>query len=190
LETLLNSPPPPPPPSVPELDDAKIADSASLREELEAHRRDTACASCHARMDPLGFGLEQFNAIGAWRDQEGDRPVDASGELPGGRSFSGHQELRAILLEDRETILRGITEKMLVYALGRGLERYDRPVVRSIVNQLSESEDRFSELIVEIVNSLPFQMRSVGSEPISVAPEPSEQGALSGNDSADEESPE
>jgi hypothetical protein len=160
LETLLNAPPPPPPPSVPELNEANLGETVSLREELEAHRRDPACASCHARMDPLGFGLEHFNAIGAWRDEDGKYPVDASGTLPGGQSFRGHVELMEILKEDRDAIVRGLTEKLLIYALGRGLEGYDRPAVRSIVSSLPDADYRFSDLILGIVNSLPFQMRN------------------------------
>lgn len=166
LETLLNAPPPPPPPSVPELDEANLGETVSLREGLEAHRRDPACASCHARMDPLGFGLEHFDAIGAWRETDGKYPVDASGTLPGGgQSFRGHQELIEILKKDRDTIVRGLTEKLLIYALGRGLERYDRPAVRSIVSSLPDADYRFSELIIGIVDSLPFQMRNVIDDP-------------------------
>jgi hypothetical protein len=126
---------------------------------MEAHRKNPACASCHSRMDPLGFGLENFNAIGAWRTEDGTFPVDASGSLPGGRSFNGPKELKTLLKEDKDAFVRGITDKLLTYALGRGLERFDRPVVASISAKLPERGYKFSELVVEIANSLPFQKR-------------------------------
>jgi mono/diheme cytochrome c family protein len=159
LENFLNAPPPPPPPDVPNLDETQIGQSASLREQLEQHRTNTTCASCHARMDPLGFGLENFDAIGAWRTQDGKFPIDASGTLPDGRSFKGPQELKAILRADRAAFAEGLTEKLLIYALGRGLERYDRPTVKKITNRLAAENYRFSSLVLEIVKSLPFQMR-------------------------------
>ncbi len=159
LENILNEPPPPPPANVPNLDEAAIGSAASLRQQLEAHRQNPTCASCHAKMDPLGFGLENFNAIGAWRTQDGKFPVDASGTLPDGRSFRGPQELRAILKADRNSFTECLTEKMLTYALGRGIERYDQPAIKEIVHNVASNEYRFSSLVLEIVNSLPFQMR-------------------------------
>ena len=129
LENLLNAPPPPPPPSVPALDDTKVGESASLRQQMEAHRASPVCASCHAKMDPLGFGLENLNAIGQWRDTDGKFPVDASGSLPGGRVFQGPKELKALMMQDRGAFVAGLTEKMTIYALGRGLERFDRPTL-------------------------------------------------------------
>ncbi len=110
-------------------------------------------------MDPLGFGLENLNAIGEWREQDGKFPVDASGELPGGRKFKGPAELKALLKQDRDAYLRGVAEKLLTYALGRGLERYDRPVVSEIATKTAAGNDRFSTLVLNIVNSLPFQQR-------------------------------
>ena len=160
LETLLNDPPPPPPPSVPALDEATAAQSASMRQELEAHRENTACASCHSRMDPLGFSLENFNAIGAWRKVDDHHTIDVSGTLPSGRTFAGHQELKQVLLDTREAFVRGMTEKLFIFALGRGLERYDRPALTKITNRLPGAGYRFSELVLGIVDSLPFQMRS------------------------------
>jgi len=159
LENILNEPPPPPPANVPNLDEAAIGSAASLRQQLEAHRQNPTCASCHAKMDPLGFGLENFNAIGAWRTQDGKFPVDASGTLPDGRSFRGPQELRAILKADRNSFTECLTEKILTYALGRGIERYDQPAIKEIVHNVAANEYRFSSLVLEIVNSLPFQMR-------------------------------
>lgn len=159
LENILNAPPPPPPPDVPTLDEARIGSSMTLRRQLEEHRKNATCAACHARMDPLGFGLENFNAIGQWRTQDGKFPVDSSGTLPDGRSFKGPQELKVILKGDRDAFARGLTEKLLTYALGRGLERYDRPVVKKIVARAAMNDYRFSSLALEIVNSLPFQYR-------------------------------
>jgi hypothetical protein len=159
LENLLNAPPPPPPAAVPALDESKVGESATLRQQMEAHRKNPVCASCHSRMDPLGFGLENLNAIGSWRTMDGKFPVDASGMLPGGRAFHGPVELKAQLLKDKDAFTRGLTSKLLTYALGRGLERYDRPVVASIASRLPASNYRFSALVLDIVKSLPFQQR-------------------------------
>ncbi|MFN0122054.1 MAG: DUF1592 domain-containing protein [Blastocatellia bacterium] len=159
LENLLNAPPPPPPPDVPNLDEAKVGTSASLRTQLEEHRKNTTCAACHARMDPLGFGLENFDAVGAWRVKDGSFPIDSAGVLPDGRKFNGPGELKTILRADRDAFARGVTEKLLTYALGRGLERYDKPVVRQIAARVAEKDYRFSSLVLEITRSLPFQMR-------------------------------
>ena len=160
LENLLNAPPPAPPPGVPTLDESKSGQTASLRMQMEEHRKNATCASCHSRMDPLGFGLENFNAIGAWRTEDGKFPVDASGTLPDGRTFRTPAELKVLLRQDREVFARALTEKLLIYALGRGLERYDRPTVAEIVDKLPAQDYRFSTLVSGIVNSLPFQMRS------------------------------
>jgi hypothetical protein len=164
LENLLNQPPPPPPPGVPPLNEASVGESTSLRQEMEAHRANAACASCHSRMDPLGFGLENFNAIGAWRTNDGKLPVDASGTLPDGTSFEGAAELKAILLNEKTNFVDCLSEKLLIYALGRGLERYDRPAVTKISAGVAASDYRFSGLILSIVNSLPFQMTSASQD--------------------------
>jgi len=159
LENFLNDPPPPPPPGVANLDEAAIGTTISMRQQLEQHRANPACATCHNRMDPLGFGLENYDAVGHWRAQDGKFPVDAAGVLPGGRSFRSPMELKAILKTDRDAFARCVTEKMLTYALGRGLERYDKPAVNLICSRLAANDYRFSRLILEIVDSLPFQMR-------------------------------
>ena len=128
LDNLLNAPPPEPPADVPNLDETKIGTAASMREQLEEHRKNAICASCHRRMDPLGFGLENFDAVGAWRTMEGKFPIDASGQLPDGRRFTGPDELRTILSADREAFARAITSKLLTYGLGprpRALRRAD-----------------------------------------------------------------
>jgi hypothetical protein len=169
LETLLNAPPPAPPPGVPPLEEAKAGTNATLRQQMDAHRKNPACSSCHSRMDPLGFGLENFNAIGSWRTQDGTAPVDSSGSLPDGRSFRTPGELKQILLADRGAFVRGVTEKMLIYALGRGLEPYDRPTVASIVKEVEAKDYRFSAQVTAIVESLPFQMRAAPPERTTVA---------------------
>ena len=150
LENLLNSPPLPPLPDVPNLDETIVGASASMRQELDRHRTDAVCASCHARMDPLGFGLENFNAIGEWRTQDGPFPVDASGALPDGRHFQGALELKAALAAKPEVFTRSLTEKLLIFALGRGLEASDRPAVANIVKRVAAGGYRFSALILEI----------------------------------------
>jgi mono/diheme cytochrome c family protein len=159
LDNLLDAPPPEPPPDVPNLDETTIGTSASMREQLEMHRKNPTCASCHRRMDPLGFGLENFDAIGAWRTLDGKFPIDASGSLPDGRTFTGPEELRAILTGERDAFVRALTTKLLTYALGRGLERYDTRAVKLITSRMPDHGYRFSGLVLEIVNSLPFQSR-------------------------------
>jgi mono/diheme cytochrome c family protein len=166
LDNLLNAPPPDPPPDVPNLDEAQIGTSASMRKQLEAHRKDPTCASCHRRMDPLGFGLENFDAVGAWRTTDGKFPIDASGFLPDGDEFHGPEELRGVLTKQREAFARGLTSKLLTYALGRGLERYDTRTVRQIADRLPVHDYKFSALVLEIVNSLPFQSRRPLREPV------------------------
>ena len=161
LENILGAPPPPPLPNVPNLPD-RAADGkpASVRERLEQHRRDPVCASCHAQMDPLGFALENFDAIGRWRTQgEADTPIDASGMLPDGARFDGPAELRTLLLARRENFVMTVIEKLLTYALGRGVEHYDKPAIRRIMRDTQSSEYRWSSLILAIARSTPFQMR-------------------------------
>lgn len=159
LDNVLNAPPPPAPPGVPNLDETKIGTAASLRQQMEVHRTNPSCAACHARLDPLGFGLENFDAIGGWRTMDGKFPIDSSGILPDGRSFKGVAELKTILKADRDSFAEGVTDKLLTYALGRGLERYDRVTVKQIAKQVAAKEYKFSSLVMEIVNSLPFQYR-------------------------------
>ncbi|MEO6238366.1 MAG: DUF1592 domain-containing protein [Vicinamibacterales bacterium] len=159
LENLLDSAPPPPPPDVPNLEDSTIGATMSMRQQLEAHRKNPTCASCHRRMDPLGFGLENFDAVGAWRTVDGNFPVDATGRLPGGDLFNGPEELRVVLSGERDVFARCLTTKLLTYALGRGLERYDSRTVKEIAGRLPASQYKFSALVLEIVNSLPFQSR-------------------------------
>ncbi len=158
LEQILGTPPPPPPPDVPELDEKKVL-TGSLRQQMEQHRKNPACASCHAKMDPLGFAFENFDAVGAYRWQEGKLPIDASGELPGGQKFKGPAELRTILKDKKDLVARNLAEKLLTYALGRGVEPYDRRAVDAVVAAMAKNEYKFSTLAVEITKSLPFTHR-------------------------------
>ncbi len=153
LDNLLNQPPPPPPPDVPALEEQGVASGGSMRQQLEKHRSSAACAACHTRMDPLGFGLENYDAIGRWREE------DASGELPGGVRFATPAEMKKILRADPDVFARALTEKMLTYALGRGVELRDRAAVRQIVDRLRANGYRMQELILGIVESEPFRKR-------------------------------
>jgi hypothetical protein len=159
LENILNTPPPPPPANVPALDDHDLGLSTSVRQRLERHRDNPVCAGCHARMDPIGFGLENYDAIGRYRTVEGQLPIDSSGTLPDGRKFTGAAQLKQILRADSPKFAHGFTEKMLTYALGRGLEPYDRAAVDKITQQVVQDNYRFSAVVLGIVNSVPFQMR-------------------------------
>ncbi len=158
LEQLLGTPPPPPPPNVPELEQGEKL-TGSLRQRMEQHRANPSCASCHARMDPLGFAFENFDAIGRFREKDGEFPIDPSGELPTGEKIAGPTELKEILKTRQNLFARCITEKLLTYALGRGLEYYDRPAVDRIATALGKNGYRFSTLIVETVKSQPFRLR-------------------------------
>ena len=161
LQKILGTPPPPPPPNVPSLKEENGGNSRDLtmRERLEQHRVNPSCAVCHTRMDPLGFALDNFDAIGRWRTTEGATPVDPSGTLPDGAKFRGPAELRKILLSRHEQFVRTVTEKLLMYALGRGLEYTDEPVVRAILRAAAPSDYRWSSLVLGIAKSMPFQMR-------------------------------
>jgi hypothetical protein len=164
LENILGSPPPPPPANVPPLNENKQGDRRiSVRERLEEHRKNAVCASCHARMDPLGFALENFDAIGKWRDVEETAPVDASATLPDGTKFRGARELRKVLMSRQDEFVKTVIEKLLTYAVGRGVEYYDQPAVRRILRDARSDDYRWSSLILSIVESVPFQMRR--SEP-------------------------
>jgi hypothetical protein len=157
MEQILGTPPPPPPPGVQELEQVKL--EGTLRQKMEQHRENQSCAVCHARMDPLGFALENFDAVGAWRDRDEDHEIDASGILPDGKSFTGAAELRVILKAKPELFARSLVRKMLTYALGRGLEPYDARAVHEITARLQAHDYKFSSLILEVVRSEPFRMR-------------------------------
>jgi hypothetical protein len=159
LKNLLGAPPPPPPADVPELKDNTVSGTLSLRERLIQHRENDACAKCHAMMDPIGFALENFDAVGRWRDFEAGQPIDASGNFLDGRELVGVSGLEQAVLNRPEQFVRTLTEKLLSYGLGRGIEYYDAPAIRKIVADARDDNYRFSQLIMGIVQSRPFQMR-------------------------------
>jgi hypothetical protein len=159
LENLLGSPPPPPPGNVPPLKDNTVAATLSVRERLAEHRANAACASCHQLIDPPGFSLEHFDAVGRWRTIDEGSPIDATGGLPDGSEFTGVVGLERALLERPELFVGTLAEKLLTFALGRGVEPGDAPAIRQIVREAHAADNRFSSLIVAIANSTPFQMR-------------------------------
>ncbi|HVS34760.1 MAG TPA: DUF1592 domain-containing protein [Gemmataceae bacterium] len=160
LECILGTPPPPPPPDVPPLEEKKKStDGLSMRQMMEQHRANPSCAVCHQRLDPLGFGFENFDAIGAWRDRDGKAAIDASGVLPDGKTFQGVAELKQILKAREQDFAHCFAEKMLTYALGRGLERPDRCTVDDVVKQVVEKKYAFSSVVLAIVKSDAFLMR-------------------------------
>jgi mono/diheme cytochrome c family protein len=160
LDNLLGTPPPPPPPNVPALpDDGDGGKAASMRERMEQHRKNPVCASCHSRMDPLGFALENFDGIGKWRTKgEGETAIDTAATLPDGTTFNGPSELRSLLLSRRDEFAATVTTKLLTYALGRGVEYYDLPSVRTIVRESAAGDYRWSSIILGIARSVPFRM--------------------------------
>ena len=164
LENFFGAPPPAPPPDIPALrENTATRAPRSVRARLEEHRRQPACATCHAQMDPLGFALESYDPIGAWRTTDADAPIDAVATLPDGTQVEGPAGLRQLLLDRHELFAQTVTEKLLTYALGRELEHYDAPVVRTIMRAAAADEYRWASMILGIVESLPFQMRRAGS---------------------------
>jgi hypothetical protein len=160
LNNIFGAPPPPPLPNVPALEENSVAANLPMRQRLSAHRNNPVCATCHRTIDPVGFALENFDAVGRWRDQDGDSgPVDVSGGLPGGGEFRGVAGLEEALLSRPELFAGTLTEKLLTFALGRGVEYYDAPAVRQILREARPDGYRFSSLILGIVKSVPFQMR-------------------------------
>jgi hypothetical protein len=159
LENIVGAPPPPPLPDVPALKDNAVSATLSVRERLAEHRANAACASCHNLMDPIGFSLENFDAVGRWRTLEEGKPVDASGELPDGSKFTGVSGLEDALLNRQEVFVGTFSEKLLTFALGRGVEGYDGPAIRKIVRDAQAADYRFSSIIVGITKSTPFTMR-------------------------------
>jgi hypothetical protein len=159
LETVLNAPPPPPPADVPPLDEKTIGVAVSHRAQLEAHRADALCASCHNKMDPLGFGLENYDAVGRWRTADGSFAIDATGTFPGGKAFATPAELKALLRGRMPQFTRSLAERMLTYALGRGVEPYDRLIVKDLVARTAANGYRIQALVQGIVDSVPFQQR-------------------------------
>ena len=159
LENILAAPPPPPPPNVPPLKERSEGAKGTLRQQMEEHRKNPFCFGCHARMDPIGFALENFNAIGQWRDVDDGNPIDPSGVLVDGSKFEGLAGLRAALLKHPDNVAYAVSEKLMTYALGRTTEYYDGPALRKIVRDAAPSEYRWSAIVLGIVKSTPFQMR-------------------------------
>jgi hypothetical protein len=159
LENLLGTPPSPPEPDVPALDESVVSEGLPVRERLAAHRNKPACAGCHEFIDPPGFALENFDAVGRWRELEAGQPVDASGGLPDGSRFTGVGGLESGLLARPEVFAATLTEKLLTFALGRGVEHYDGPAVREVVRRAAGKNFRFSEIVTGVVTSAPFTMR-------------------------------
>lgn len=159
LEQILGTPPPPPPPNVPELDKEKGELTGTLRQRMEQHRANPACANCHARMDPIGFAFENYNAIGGLRQKDGAFDIDPSGVLPDGRKIQGPQDLKQVLLDKKELFTRSLAEKMMTYALGRGLEYYDKRAIDRTVLAVAQDQFKFSRLVIAIAQSDPFRLR-------------------------------
>jgi hypothetical protein len=157
LEEILGVPPPAPPANVPPLEQTEL--KGTLRQRMEEHRRNPVCASCHKVMDPLGFALENFDPLGQWRETDAGTPIDASGLMLDGTKFEGITGLRAAILERPEVFAETLTEKMLMYALGRGIEHYDMPAIRQIVRDVAKNDYTFSRLVLGVVKSTPFRMR-------------------------------
>jgi hypothetical protein len=166
LENLLSTPPPPPPGAIPELAaKSKDGKTLTLRQALEVHRDNPSCSGCHSKMDPIGFALENYDAVGAWRTQDAGSPIDARGQLPGSPEFNGPAGLKKLLLASRrDEFAETVAEKMLTYALGRSLEAYDRPAVRTIIRKASKDNYRMSAFIHAVIDSTPFQMRRVSTQ--------------------------
>ena len=161
LENLLSSAPPPPPADIPALktEGKDTGKALSMREAMIQHRVNPACSSCHSRMDPIGFAMENFDAVGRWRDRDADKPIDASGVFPDGVKFDGMAGLKAALLSHPEEFVSTVAEKLLMYALGRNVQYYDQPAVRAIVRESARNNYSFTSLVLGVVKSTPFQMR-------------------------------
>jgi hypothetical protein len=159
LDNLLAAPPPPPPANVPALEEVKNAKSLSARELMEVHRANPVCASCHAKMDPLGFAMENFDAIGGWRKDAGGKLIDASATMPDGTKFEGPKGLSNVLMNHKDEFVEAFTERLMIYALGRGVEAYDMPAIRAVRAQAAKDDYRLHSIIMGIVQSVPFSMR-------------------------------
>jgi hypothetical protein len=164
LENLLGTPPPSPPADVPDIEENQPGvEARSLRARLEAHRRNPTCASCHRVMDPLGFAPENFDGLGQWRDKEPGGAIDPTGQLADGTPIDGPVALRKAVLKRSEMFVRTLTEKLMTYGLGRGIERADRPLVRTVVRGAAPRDYRWSAIVLGIVRSAPFQMKKAAA---------------------------
>jgi len=180
LENILSAPPPPPPPNVPPLktEANDTGKALTMRQAMMAHRANPVCASCHARMDPIGFAMDNFDAVGRWRDTDAGQAIDASGVLPEGTRFNGVAELKKALLRNPEQFVDAIAEKLLMYAIARNVQYYDRPAIRTIVRQAAASNYTFASLVLGVVKSAPFQMRKSQQEEPSKPPSVTTAAAL------------
>jgi hypothetical protein len=164
LEAILGTPPPPPPPNVPKLEEEKAGEEpATLRERLSQHRQNPACATCHSRIDPLGFALENYDVMGRWRTTDAGKPIDAKGELPDGTTFDGPDQLKAVLMAKKDLFIRNLVSKVLGYALGRGLTLQDSCTVDSIVAEVERNNYRAQSLINAVVLSVPFRYQAASA---------------------------
>jgi len=160
LENLLNAAPPPPPPNIPALKTENDANQPlTMRQAMERHRASPACIGCHLRMDPIGFAMENFDAVGRWRDDDGGNPIDGSGVLPTGEEFNGMAGLKKALLTVPEDFVTTVTEKLLMYATGRNVQYFDEPAIRTIVRNSARDNYTFNSLVLNVVKSVPFRMR-------------------------------
>ena len=162
LENLLSAAPPPPPPNIPAFknDGPEPGQTLSMRAAMTQHRASPSCASCHARMDPIGFAMENFDAVGRWRDRDAGNAIDASGTFPNGTKFDGMPGLKKVLVAERDQFVNTVAEKLLMYALGRNLQYYDEPSVRAIVRGAAPNNDTLASLVMGVVKSPQFQMRT------------------------------
>ena len=161
LQNLLASPPPPPPPNVPALNTEKSGQPLSMKEAMQLHRAAPACASCHAKMDPIGFALENFDAIGRWRDEDNGKPLDVATSLPDGTLVDGVEGVRQLVLRNPELFVEAMTSKLLMYALGRNVQYYDQPEIREIAREAAGADYTFASLVQGVVSGVPFQNRMV-----------------------------
>ena len=165
LENLLSAAPPPPPPDVPSLKtETAPGKPLTLRDAMTRHRAAPACAGCHARMDPIGFAMENFDAVGRWRERDGQQPIDATGVFPEGTKFDGIPGLKKELLRQPEQFVGTVAERLLMYAIGRNLQYYDAPTVRAVMRDAEPANHTLASLVLGIVKSRPFQMREAGGE--------------------------
>jgi hypothetical protein len=161
LENLLASPPPPPPPDVPSLNTEQSGQPLSMKEAMQLHRANPVCAACHAKMDPIGFAMENFDAIGRWRAEENGHPLDVSSTLPDGTKVDGVEGVRQLVLRDPGLFVEAMTSKLLMYALGRNVQYYDQPAIRVIARESARQDHTFASQVLGVVSSVPFQSRMV-----------------------------
>jgi hypothetical protein len=161
LQNLLSSPPPPPPPNVPALktEGKDPGQTLTMRDAMVRHRAEPACAGCHSRMDPIGFAMENFDAVGRWRERDGDTLIDPSGVFPNGEKFNGMAGLKAALLSHPREFVSTIASELLMYAIGRNVQYFDEPAIRGIVSETARDNYTFVSLVLGVVNSVPFRMR-------------------------------